>query len=296
MAQIDNTFTAFFLDTTTAPWTPLTGLSATIIIREVLTWTVVVNDVAMTEVWGWWYRYVFSDMDVTKDYFYSCDPNSSSAYIESGVTDKRIANLDKSVSEIAVWWNPYITGIGGLQKGIQKIVDKVESKGNEVVKEIEELEDEIIKGIKALPEPIINVTTEKVDISNMEICMKWIDESIKAIKIPEHKEIDLSNVLKEIKSIGKIVDIKFPEQKEIVFNEIIDTINNSNKDIQSKIEQSKESVIEAIGIDKKVSQAFSEFILDRIPNKLDQKKEKENNESEEFMKRPLPNNFTAHLN
>ena len=49
MPQIDNKFSAFFMDTTTAPGTPLTGLSATIIIKEADSpYTKVVDGEAMT--------------------------------------------------------------------------------------------------------------------------------------------------------------------------------------------------------------------------------------------------------
>lgn len=133
-------------------------------------------------------------------------------------------------------------------------------------------------------------------MSHMEDCIKCMDDNIKAIKIPEHKETDLSNVLKEIKSIGKIVDIKFPEQKEVVFNEIIDIINSNSNELKTSIENSEEKVINTIQLDKKVSQAFSEFILDRIPAKESENARKEQINSEEFMKKPLPNNFTATLN
>jgi hypothetical protein len=54
----------------------------------------------MTEVGLGWYKYTFSAMDSNKDYLYSCNPNSASAFIESGVTDKRINNLDRELTSI----------------------------------------------------------------------------------------------------------------------------------------------------------------------------------------------------
>ena len=102
--QIDKLFTAIWHDTTTWPWTPLTGLSATITIREKPSNTIVVNNQAMTEVGLWEYDYTFTTMDWTKAYSYQMNPNVSNAYITSWFVDPRIANLDKNLSQINWGW------------------------------------------------------------------------------------------------------------------------------------------------------------------------------------------------
>lgn len=61
MAQIDNIFTAFWMDTSTAPGTPLTGLSATILIKLAESpYTVVVNNEDMTDIGNGDYIYTFA--------------------------------------------------------------------------------------------------------------------------------------------------------------------------------------------------------------------------------------------
>ena len=60
MAQNWNIFTAFWMDTTTAPWTPLTSLSPTITIKKSPWGAIVVNAEAMTDIGDGWYEYVFS--------------------------------------------------------------------------------------------------------------------------------------------------------------------------------------------------------------------------------------------
>jgi hypothetical protein len=56
----------------------------------------------MTEVGSGFYKYVFASYSSAKDYVYYCDPNSSSAYLQSGVTDRRLDNLDSAISDMRV--------------------------------------------------------------------------------------------------------------------------------------------------------------------------------------------------
>ena len=151
MAQLDTKFTAYFIDATTAPWTPLTGLSATITIREAdAPYTVVVNDEAMTEVWGWHYIYNFSSMNTLKDYVYTCDPNSSLAFIESWVTDKRINNLDQNISDIRSWWGWFrntvnLTGVTTSINNLSKKIDALSEKEIDFTDLYGKLDDAISK-------------------------------------------------------------------------------------------------------------------------------------------------------
>lgn len=168
MAQIlDNTFIAYFLDTTTAPWTPLTGLSATIIIREA-TWALKVNDEAMTEIWGGWYSYTFSAMDKTKSYVYSCDPNSTSAFIESGVTN----TLQYDISQMWAKTNVFQKDYSGNLKDIYSKIVWIDGKADKIIEN----------------------TSEKLDITP-------IIDRIDSIEIPEAKLEE-----KEAKKAIKLID------------------------------------------------------------------------------------------
>ena len=281
MAQKDNKFTAFWMDTTTAPWTPLTGLSATILIKLATSpYTVVVNNQAMTDIGNGDYIYIFDWYSSEQDYIYHCSPWAT-AFIMSGQTDSRQDYLDKSITEIAVWWNPYITGIGWLQKGIQKIINKVEDKWEEIINEFEEIEEKIIKSFPEYKEPIVNITTEKIDT-------EWFMNAIKNIPAPivniTTESIDTSPIITEIRSIGRIVDIKFPEYPEQKLTDI--------SGIEKCIDGMMEKIDNIPNNTKKI---------EKIEAYINKKNEEEENEykikeEEEIMKRPIPNSFTDILN
>lgn len=275
--QIDNRFTAIWYDTSTWPWTPLTGLLATITIRDKTDNSIVVDDEAMTEIGLGEYDYTYDDMDATKAYSYVMNPNSTSAFVETGFVDPRIAFIDKSVSEIAVWWNPYVEWFTNLKKWIQKIVDKVEEKWEEVKTKIEEEIKTIV--IPEQKEPIVNVTTEKIDT-------EWFMKAIKATKPEvivktEKVEIDLSPVLNAIWNIPQPV---IPEQKETDLSPIIQSISDVKEAIDKQIE--KLDVIEDYVEDEKLKELKEE----------ESDKEKERmKEEEENLKKPIPTQFTAIL-
>ena len=71
---------------------------ATIKIRDKTDNSIVVDDEAMTEIGLGEYDYTYDDMDATKTYSYVMNPNSTSAFVETGFVDPRIAFIDKSVS------------------------------------------------------------------------------------------------------------------------------------------------------------------------------------------------------
>jgi len=280
--QIDNKFTAIWYDTSTWPWTPLTGLSATITIRRKDTNVIVVDEEAMTEVWLWEYDYDYEDMDANLAYSYVMNPNTTSALVQTWFVDPRMAYLDRTISEIAVWWNPYVTWIGWLQKWIQKIVDKVEAKWEEVKKTIEDEVKSIV--IPEQKEPIVNVTTEKIDTTEFLQAIKEIKPEVKVTT----ETVNNEPILKAIKEVGKISDIKFPKQiepKEIDLWPIQETLS----EVKNKIDEDSEK------IDK---------IEDYIEGKIEEDKQKMENEEEkqkemeweDNLKRPLPESFTATLN
>lgn len=275
--QIDNRFTAIWYDTSTLPWTPLTGLLATITIRDKTDNSIVVDDEAMTEIGLGEYDYTYDDMDATKAYSYVMNPNSTSAFVETGFVDPRIAFIDKSVSEIAVWWNPYVEWFTNLKKWIQKIVDKVEEKWEEVKTKIEEEIKTIV--IPEQKEPIVNVTTEKIDT-------EWFMKAIKAIKPEvivktEKVEIDLSPVLNAIWNIPQPV---IPEQKETDLSPIIQSISDVKEAIDKQIE--KLDVIEDYVEEEKIKE---------LKEKESDKEEERMKEEEENLKKPIPTQFTAIL-
>ncbi len=276
--QIDNRFTAIWYDTSTLPWTPLTGLLATITIRDKTDNSIVVDDEAMTEIGLGEYDYTYDDMDATKAYSYVMNPNSTSAFVETGFVDPRIAFIDKSVSEIAVWWNPYVEWFTNLKKWIQKIVDKVEEKWEEVKTKIEEEIKTIV--IPEQKEPIVNVTTEKIDT-------EWFMKAIKATKPEvivktEKVEIDLSPVLNAIWNIPQPV---IPEQKETDLSPIIQSISDVKEAIDKQIE--KLDVIEDYVEEEKIKE---------LKEKESDKEEERMKEEEENLKKPIPNSFIAQLN
>ena len=275
--QIDNRFTAIWYDTSTWPWTPLTGLLATITIRDKTDNSIVVDDEAMTEIGLGEYDYTYDDMDATKAYSYVMNPNSTSAFVETGFVDPRIAFIDKSVSEIAVWWNPYVEWFTNLKKWIQKIVDKVEEKWEEVKTKIEEEIKTIV--IPEQKEPIVNVTTEKIDT-------EWFMKAIKATKPEvivktEKVEIDLSPVLNAIWNIPQPV---IPEQKETDLSPIIQSISDVKEAIDKQIE--KLDVIEDYVEEEKIKE---------LKEKESDKEEERRKEEEENLKKPIPTQFTAIL-
>lgn len=148
------------MDTSTAPWTPLTGLSATITIQEVeAPYTVVVNDEPMTEMWGGNYIYIFIGMSLSKEYTYTMNPWAT-AFIESGVTNN---TLYQWIQENRWWWG------GGFSINYQAINSHTTSKVNE-------LKEELDKKIKEIPqvslqnvEDTLNEIVSQNDIANAKI-------------------------------------------------------------------------------------------------------------------------------
>ncbi len=188
--------------------------------------------------------------------------------------------IDLNLSEVAVWWNPYIEWVNWLKKWIQKIIDKVEDKWEEIIKEIEESEKDIIKAIPEQKEPILNITTEKIDTEQFMKAIKDIPAPVVNVTT-EHVSID--PIITEIKAIGKIKDIKFPEypeQKEMDMSWMEKCMEDMGKKIES-IPDNTQSI-------RKIEEYIS-----KIEEK--ERNEEKMKEEEEMMNRPLPNSFTATL-
>lgn len=281
MAQIDNKFSAFWMDTSTAPWTPITWLSATILIKLAESpYTVVVNNEAMTDIGNWDYIYEFTAYDSSKNYIYHCNPWAT-AYIESWVTDKRLDHIDKNLSDISVWWNPYIEWIGWIKEWIQKVADKVEKKWDEIIKNIKDTEWEIVKTFPTYKEPVVNVTTEKIDTKDF---IKEI-KKIKPEVIVNTEQIDTTPIMDAIKEIWKISEIQIPEQKEIDLSEITTSINS----ITEELDNIKEDIFKKIEWKKNIYEAVWELFENAV-NRNDKEDEEEEN-----MNREIPESFTATL-
>lgn len=200
MAQLDNKFSAFWMDTTTAPWTPLTSLSATITIREADSpYTVVVNDEAMTNMWGGHYIYVFSGMSLEKEYVYICNPNAT-AYIESGVTQN---NLYKWIQDNRSGWgggfsvdlSPISRGIGNLSKLVtdesKLIKEHVTKENSETNSHIDLAKDETISKIDSIeiPETVLEEKEAKKAIK----LIQGVDKKLSSYIESEMKEKDEIN-------------------------------------------------------------------------------------------------------
>lgn len=192
MAQQNNKFTAFWMDTTTAPWTPLTGLSATINIRDV-NWNLVVDNQAMIELWGGHYIYTFVWYNPAVDYVYDCNPGVT-AYIESGVT----TNTEQLISEIR-------TSGGWFSINYQAINSHTTSKVNELKKEFEKI-----------PKTDLNEIKSHINLAKTDII-----DTIESIEMPEHnlEEKEAKKALKLLttldKKVSSYIDSEMKEKEEL---------------------------------------------------------------------------------
>ena len=162
------------MDTSTAPWTPLTGLSATIKIKESPWGAIVVNNVAMTDVWDGWYEYVFTGYNPAKDYTYTCNPWAI-AYIDSWVTD----NLQQLISEVRVGWG----GGGNYSQTIQTAISNAKTA----------LEKKIEEEHNKTRQVVIDWDSETN--SHIELAKTDITDKIESIEIPTTDLSDLNKSL-----------------------------------------------------------------------------------------------------
>ena len=162
----DNRFLAYFLDTTTPPWTPLTGLSATMTIIELGNNTVVVDNQPMKEVWQGFYEYVYNNYQPNLDYAWFANPNSASAFIISGWTELPVWARFRWGG----WWesNEYLKT---FEKSLTKKLTQVWEKLNE----------------------------KKVDKEEKEIDFTPILDAVSSIKMPEPTKVEE----KEAKKVAK---------------------------------------------------------------------------------------------
>lgn len=263
MAQIDKLFTAIWHNTTTWPGTPLTGLSATITIRDKITNTIVVNNEAMTEIGLGEYDYTFTTMDGTKPYSYVMNPNSTSAYIVSGFVDPRMAKLDTNISDI-MWWrwagvlNWVTTSINGLKKSITDKIDKIPQVDlSEIKSHIDVAKDDILNKIEdiEIPEAILE---EK--------------EAKKAIKLIQNVDKKLTGYIdtemKEKEQLGAIA-------REFNRLELEDSMKEKEKEMEHKKMMEEKAKMEAEQDQKLLEEIKKEFDLQEEQEKEEKRKELE---------------------
>lgn len=231
MAQLDTKFTAYFIDATTAPWTPLTGLSATITIREADSpYTVVVNDEAMTEVWGGHYIYNFASMNIAKDYVYSCDPNSSLSYIQSWVTDKRINNLDQNISDIRSWgWFRSTVNLSWVTSSINNLSKKI---------------DELMQ--------------KEIDFTDMYTKLDDAISKIDSIEIPDVEEKEAKKAVELLDSVAEELKtyIQSQSKKEAEIMAITSELNKL--DMEDAMEEKKKQMEHKKEMERKMKEEEEE--------------------------------------
>lgn len=184
--------------------------------------------------------------------------------------------VDSKVSEIAVWWNPYIEWVNGLKKWIQKIVDKVEDKGEEVKNTIKEEVKSIV--IPEQKEPIVNITTQEV---NTEAFIKEIKAIKPEVKVETNEvKVDLTPVLNAVKEIWKVSDIQIPEPKDIDMS----WVESKLWEISNKIDLIPDNT-------ETIQRIASYTDKEMAEEEEEMKKEQE----KEIMESPLPKKFKARL-
>lgn len=261
--QIDNRFIAFWMDTTTAPWTPLTGLSATITIREATSpYTVVVNNEPMTEMWGGHYIYVFSWMSIAKEYSYTCNPNAT-AFIESGVTQNTLYKwIEDNRSGWGAWTTINTSGITGSIANMQKA---------------------ITKQISEIPKTDLSEIKSHIDVAKDDILNK-----IEDIEIPEAilEEKEAKKAIKLIQNVDKkltgYIDTEMKEKEQLgaiarEFNrlELEDSIKEKEKEMEHKKMMEEKAKMEAEQDQKLLEEIKKEFDLQEEQEKEEKRKELE---------------------
>lgn len=262
--QIDNKFTAFWMDTSTAPWTPLTGLSATITIQEVdAPYTVVVNAEPMIEMWGWNYIYIFTGMSLSKEYAYSMDPWAT-AFIQSWVTNN---TLYQWIQENRWWWG------GGFSINYQAINSHTSSKVNE-------LKEVIDKKIKEIPQVSLENTEKKLNeiVSQNDIAKTEIINTIKS----SENEIcsDVIRKTKEIKedNIKTRNLVRQKSEKVVKYAEKqLDRQEKLEKEIEDTENEIKEEFERIESEEKEISDLFDQYDKDEEEIKAEFDKLESNN-------------------
>lgn len=259
MPKIDNKFTAYFIDTTTAPWTPLTGLSPTINIRET-NGSLVVNEQAMVELGGWHYIYTFVWYNAYTDYLYDINPNDDRAFIQSWVTTDW--SLNKWLAEINGWFAGFYVNYDAINSHTTRKVNEVK---------------ESIKEIKLEPqnlEPLFKRVSDDISLAK--------DDIIDTIWEIEFDEKEAKKLAQELKKVDKkltdyIEDIKDDKTK---IKEIADEFLKLELE-DEKMEKEKELA------EKKKEQEITQQIEEEFEKLEQEEKEEEKKELEKELAEKL---------
>ena len=245
--QIDKLFTAIWHNTTTWPGTPLTGLSATITIREKPSNTIVVNNQSMTEVGLGEYDYTFITMDWTKAYSYQMNPNTTNAYIVSWYVDPRMSNLDKSITDIWVWiawWRINDEFNKKDRKLIQETHEKVLQLENTNIEEIWIKLNEIDSHIKLANNDVIstikqtNSDISKESISTRKLIRQKTEKLDKNIsKLSDRQDLTDKMIEDEADEIEIELNQIYNKECDMIENEIIKQHEKEADDIESELNQ-----------------------------------------------------------
>lgn len=175
---IDNYIAEQFIDPTTAPWTPLTGITATITIWSVVNWvkTKIIDDASCTNDWEGYYSYLFTDMQPSTFYMYEIVP-SATAYRVSGWIDYRMEKIDANISDMRVWW-----GWGGNYS--QAIQSSINNAKREIIEKIEEIPqvslektEEKLSEIASQNDIYKNEIIDTIKSSENEVCSDIVRKS-----------------------------------------------------------------------------------------------------------------------
>lgn len=262
--QIDKLFTAIWHDTMTWPWTPLTGLSATITIRDKSTNTVVVDNEAMTEIGLGEYDYTFTAMVSTKSYSYVMNPNTTSAYVVSWFVDPRMANMDWAITDIR--------GGGGFSINLSGVTGSISNLSKQITKQISELPQLDINEIKShidIAKDQVITTIESIEQAEFVQEEKEAKKAIKLLTTLDKKVSSyIDSEMKDKEELGAI-------SKEFTKLEMEDAKREKEKEMEHKKRKEEEEKMEAEQ-DKKLLEAIKlEFEKVEEKEKEDKRKELE---------------------
>lgn len=248
---IDNYIAEQFIDPATAPWTPLTAITANISIWSIVKWvkTKVVDDASCTNDWEWYYSYIFTAMQPSTFYIYEIVP-SATAYRVSGWIDYRLQNLSMDISDIR--W-----GGGGFSINYGAINSHTTNKINEIKKEL--------TTIPQMIEDWFNETKSHIDIVKSDI--------LDTIKESENEVCsDIVRSKKEIKE-DNIATRQLLRQKTKKLDENVSKLADRQDLTDKLIEDQAEEIEEEL-------ERLYEQEVDMIENEIKTQHEKEADEIE----------------
>lgn len=212
---IDNYIAEQFIDPTTAPWTPLTGITATITIWSVVNWvkTKVIDDASCTNDWEGYYSYLFTDMQPSTFYMYEIVP-SATAYRVSGWIDYRMEKIDANISDMSVGWGwggnysqAIQTALSNAKTALEKKIEEEHSKtrlfieweNNDTNSHIELAKWEINDKIDSIPTTDLSDLNKSLGVARQQLT-----------KLSEYLRKDAENEKKELEKEyeGKISELE----------------------------------------------------------------------------------------